>query len=136
MIYSRFGTRITLTTQLDGSGWLRAIFHYGDGKPEPEKEIHISETVADDGALEVTKFLAGLPPFPARPEPFPATPEEARKIRRCYVCNCDTTQWHNGFGGSGRRKPARTFCDRHLALMTFPRKEVEARRAEEMSRAR
>ena len=63
MIYSRFGTRMTLLTQADGQGYCKAVFHH-EAVGDEKREIHRSEMKADNGAAEIEGTLATLPAFP------------------------------------------------------------------------
>lgn len=130
MIFDRFGTRLTLLSKPDGAGWIKCISHYDNG--DKANEIQLSDTRAEDGALEITRLVETLPDFPTPALPWPTTIQEARKLRRCYVCNCDTTEL---VPFSQKRKPARTACQSHSALLFGDGARLEQWRADCMKKA-
>jgi hypothetical protein len=59
MIYSRFGTRITLTSKPDTDGWCKAIFHLTGH--DSEREIHSGDMKGDGGGGEIDSAWKTLP---------------------------------------------------------------------------
>lgn len=51
MIYTRFGTPVTLLSQIDNEGFVKLIAHYEDG--DKEREYQVFELRADDGFNEI-----------------------------------------------------------------------------------